>query len=72
MVWNSLALKHLQDDFQICTALINLYFREIESNRGIADEISRRMLSKLNTPNSLSEIVARLGLEKKNKAIRTI
>lgn len=65
MVWGSLALKHLQDDVRNCTAIINLYFREIESNRGFADEISRRMLNRLDTPNSLSEIVDRLGLQKK-------
>lgn len=65
MVWGSLALKHLQDDIRICSALINLYFRAIESNKGFAEEISQRILNRLNTPNALSEIVDRLGLQKK-------
>lgn len=65
MTWNSLALKHIQDDILICCALINCYFRSIESNRGIADEIVFRMLNRLNTPNRLSNIIDELDLKKK-------
>lgn len=63
MTWNSLALKHLKDDIEICSALINYYCCSIESNRGIADEIVDRMLNKINSPNDLSKIVNRTGFQ---------
>lgn len=59
MTWNSLALKHLKNDIEICSALINYYFRSIESNRDIADEIIDRMLNRMNLPNGLSKIINR-------------
>lgn len=63
MSWNSLALKHLKDDIEICSALINYYRCSIESNRGIADGIVDRMLNKVNTSNDLSKIVNRNGFQ---------
>lgn len=57
MTWSSIPLKHLDVDVRICAALLNRYFCSIESNKGIADEVSRRMLEKLNTRNEFSDIV---------------
>lgn len=54
--WNSQALPHLKDDIQICSAIINCYFRKIESNQGYADRMSQQMLDKLDKPNELSRI----------------
>lgn len=55
--WNPQALPHLMVDFRIGAALINAYFKTIESNKGMATEIGRRMLERFDTPNRLSTIV---------------
>lgn len=54
--WSTPALKHLMDDIQICAAIINCYFRKVESNKGIEAEISQRMLRNLDKPNDLARI----------------
>lgn len=67
MKWNPICLKHLEDDIEVCSALINNYFQRIESNKGIEDEIIQRMLTRLNTPNKLAEIVLKQAFQKEMK-----
>lgn len=55
--WYNIALPHLMSDFRICAALINVYFKSIESNKGYDTEIASRMLARINTPNRLSTII---------------
>lgn len=55
--WYNIALPHLMSDFRICAALINVYFKSIESNKGYDTEIASRMLARINTPNRLSKII---------------
>lgn len=66
-VWNSLALKHLADDVQICAALLNVYFKSIKSNQGIEDAIISRMLNNKNKNNELSPIVSTPAFERNLK-----
>lgn len=68
--WNTLALKHLQEDVQICCALINCYFRKIESNKGIAEEIAQRMIDKLDTANDLARIVQLQSFQNQMKDVQ--
>lgn len=62
--WNPLHLKHLMDDVLICSAIINLYFEKLISNKGMEAEISARMLSRVNTENILSKVVVRVQFER--------
>lgn len=55
--WNSLPLKHLQSDVEICAAIISLYFGKIESNKGCAEDIAELMMERLPTPNQLYRVV---------------
>ncbi|XP_031622768.1 uncharacterized protein LOC116340428 [Contarinia nasturtii] len=57
--WNPIAMPHLMTDYRICAALINAYCKSIESNKGMATEIGRRMLDRYETPNELSNIVSK-------------
>lgn len=66
--WNDIILPHLMTDLRVCAALINVYFRKIESNRGMAVEIARQMLNRLNTPNELSKVVLSYAFQKNLKA----
>lgn len=68
--WNTLSLKHLQDDIQICSALINCYFRKIESNKGIADEIAEKMVEKLEIPNDFARIIATQSFQNNMKLMQ--
>lgn len=63
--WNPSELPHLMADFRICAALINKYFKTIESNKDIAIEIATRMLNRLEKPNKLAEIVFKDAFQKK-------
>lgn len=56
---NSLLLPHMVEDFQICAALVNRYHISIESNRPYADELSARMLDRLNMDNKVFEVTRR-------------
>lgn len=68
--WNPSDLPHLMADFRICAALINRYFKSIESHKGIAVEVATRMLDRLNRPNKLASIVATNRFQKKLKDFR--
>lgn len=47
----------MMTDLRICAALINVYFKTIESNQGMDVEIASQMINRLQTPNKLSAIV---------------
>lgn len=58
--WCNITLPHLMTDIRICAALINVYFKTVESNKGIDPEIlATRMLNRLQIPNLLSTIISR-------------
>lgn len=57
MVWGSLSIPNLMADVKICTALINRYHKTFEPNKGIAVDIGRRMLGRVNMENDLAKIV---------------
>lgn len=48
---------HISEDLEICSALINKYFITIESNRGCAPEVARRMLNNIDKVNELGNII---------------
>lgn len=56
--WCNVTLPHLMKDISICAALINVYFKSVESNKGRSVEIATLMLNRLHTPNYLSTIVS--------------
>lgn len=51
------ALSHIMSDLRVCAALINVYFKTIESNKDMAVEIARKMVDRMEIPNRLSTIV---------------
>lgn len=55
--WNNITLPNLMSDFRVCAALINAYFKSIESKQLEAEEIGRKMLARCKIPNRLSTIV---------------
>lgn len=64
--WNPRDVNdHLMADVRICAALINVYFRLIESNKGMEIEIGTRMIDRLGTPNQLPTIVFRDNFQRK-------
>lgn len=63
--WNPSDLPHLMADFRICAALINRYFKSIESHKGIVAEVATQMLDRLNRPNKLASIVSMNRFQKK-------
>lgn len=65
--WNNITLPHLMTDVRVCAALVNMYFRTIESNKNMADEIATKMLNQLNIPNRLSAIVHKDAFQKQVK-----
>lgn len=65
--WNNKTLPHMMTDFRICAALINVYFKTIESNQGMAAGIATQMLNRLQTPNELSTIVFGCHFQKRLK-----
>lgn len=67
MVWNSYSLKYLKEDVNICTALINQYFKPVTSNKGIEIEIVDRMLNRLDTTNELAKVVSKQTFERNLK-----
>lgn len=69
-VWNSLLLPHLVEDFQICAALLNRYHISIESNRPYANELSARMLDRLNVDNKVFEVTRKKEFQKHLKSFQ--
>lgn len=63
--WCNTALPHMMTDYRVCAALINAYFKSIESNKGIATEIATQMLHRLETPNRISTIIFTNDFQKK-------
>lgn len=61
------SVKTLSDDVQICAALLNCYFRKIESNKGVEEEISQRMLARVDKENELAKIVTKHDFQKHMK-----
>lgn len=55
--WCAYAQKNLSYDVEICSALINKFFKVFESNKGISSEVADRMLSKQNEENIVGKIV---------------
>lgn len=55
--WNPLTVKHLPDDFAICCALINCYFKTFEPNKEIALDLAERMKSRMHLENKLADKV---------------
>lgn len=51
------SLLHLKMDFQICAALVNAFCRKIQSDKYDWDHIGDLMLSNVNQPNILSNVV---------------
>lgn len=62
--WNNITLPHLMADFRICAALINVYFKRIESKQDLAVPIAEQMLERLETPNELAPIVFSYAFQK--------
>lgn len=56
--WSSFAQMYIGTDSEICCALINRYFPTLESNRGIAQEIARLMLGRLDKVNEVGNVVS--------------
>lgn len=55
--WNPIAVQHLPEDFSICCALINCYFKTFEPNKEIALDIAERMKSRMHLENKLADKV---------------
>lgn len=55
--WCAYDQRHLMDDYRIGAMLINLFYKKINPNKNDATEISRTMLSRVDTPSELSKIV---------------
>lgn len=55
--WISYEMHNLMDDYKIGAALINKFFKRIESNIEDAEEISTRMKQQLLLPNEFARIV---------------
>lgn len=66
-VWTNNTLPHLMTDLRVAAALINVYFKTVESHKGHSTEIATKMLNRLHRPNHLSTIVARRSFQKNIK-----
>lgn len=64
-VWPNNTLPIMMTDFRIAAALINVYFKSIESHKGHSDEIATKMMNRLHVPNLLSTIVDRRAFQNK-------
>lgn len=68
MVWNSIALRHLLADFQICASMLNVYHGDIESNSPFADEMAALMISRMNTDNEVFKITSKKQIQQRLKS----
>lgn len=66
-VWTNTTLPVMMTDFRIAAALINLYFKSIESFKNQASQIGTKMLNRVHVPNLLSAIVDKRAFQKKLK-----
>lgn len=55
--WTNNTLPNMMTDFRVAAALINVYFKSVESHKGHSAEIAKSMLNRLHRPNHLSRIV---------------
>lgn len=65
--WANNTLSVMMTDFRIAAALVNVYFKSIESHESRSAEIATKMLSRLQMPNRLSDIVRKNTFQKNVK-----
>lgn len=64
--WQNKSLPHFMTDFRNAAAILNAYFIRLESDIDDSEDIAHLMLSRLNEPNKLAEIVINNNLNRKS------
>lgn len=65
--WININLPYMMTDFRVAAALINFYFKTVESHKDRSTQIATRMLSRLDRPNRLYSIVDKNSFQRKVK-----
>lgn len=66
-IWCSYYQLNLSVDVEICSALINKYYRTFASNRDNAEDVVTRMISKLDEENLVGKVVTKDNFQKQLK-----